>query len=289
MGDLRARAAVAESDRIFALGTRLSETDRYGIETMLLEKPLVLLNDEDSALRGPAWEFKPCDLEALLERLPDAPLLQENNATPLDQLPGPLEREIELSDLAPLLAPLARSRAQNWVLDAGNSTASVAGSLPIDRGSTLTIALGMGGMGYSFGAGIGASLARPLPTVVVAGDGAFFMHGSEISTAVERNIPIHIILIDNHGHGMCATREELFFGRKESPLNRISRSRLAQGLAALYPTIPVRHAATCADASETLKPSCGTQGPSITVLEVSNREVPAFLPFQDLLQKRSLS
>jgi len=290
MGDRRARKAVAAADTVFAIGTRLVETDRYGIEAILLEKSVILLNDESPVIHGPNWEFRPVDLKGMLESLPNTQPDWACDIAPRSALSGPFEREIQLSDLVPLLAPYAQARARNWVFDAGNATAALYGSLPLPHGSTLTLALGMGGMGYSFGAAIGAAIgakiARPQPTAVVAGDGAFFMHGSEISTAVERNLPIQYFIIDNHGHGMCETREKIFFDRNPSPLNRITRSKLAQGLQALYPSVPVRHAANCAQALELLSDTQPESGPAITVLEVSNEEIPAFLPFHDLLEKR---
>jgi Thiamine pyrophosphate enzyme, C-terminal TPP binding domain len=51
--------------------------------------------------------------------------------------------------------------------------------LPVCRGGRFVVALGMGGMGYSFGAGIGMCVARTKNhgsqrTVIVAGDGSFY-------------------------------------------------------------------------------------------------------------------
>ena len=70
------------------------------------------------------------------------------------------------------------------VVDAGNIGASAIHHLPVRRDGRFIVALGMGGMGYSFGAGVGMALGRRGPrTVVIAGDGSFFMHGMEIHTA----------------------------------------------------------------------------------------------------------
>ncbi|EUA06727.1 acetolactate synthase domain protein [Mycobacterium xenopi 4042] len=46
------------------------------------------------------------------------------------------------------------------VVDAGNTGAAAIHHLPVRRGGRFLVALGMGGMGYSFGAGIGMAFAR---------------------------------------------------------------------------------------------------------------------------------
>ena len=65
------------------------------------------------------------------------------------------------------------------VVDAGNTGAAAIHQLPVRRGGRFVVALGMGGMGYSFGAGIGMCVARTKNhgsqrTVIVAGDGSFY-------------------------------------------------------------------------------------------------------------------
>ena len=47
--------------------------------------------------------------------------------------------------------------------------------------------------------------------VVIAGDGAFFMHGMEIHTAVHYRLPVTFVLLNNNAHAMCVTREQLFY------------------------------------------------------------------------------
>ena len=58
------------------------------------------------------------------------------------------------------------------VADAGNTGAAVIHHLPVPEDGRFVVALGMGGMGYAFGAGIGSALGRGRRTYVVAGDGS---------------------------------------------------------------------------------------------------------------------
>ncbi len=126
------------------------------------------------------------------------------------------------------------------VVDAGNTGASAVHYLPARRGGRFAVALGMGGMGYSFGAGIGMAFGRTNGgraggrTVVVAGDGAFFMHGMEVHTAVQYRLPVTFVLFNNNAHAMCVTREQLFYDDLYT-YNRFSSSQLGAGLAAMFP------------------------------------------------------
>lgn len=99
------------------------------------------------------------------------------------------------------------------IYDAGNCAAATLHLTKVPPGSTSTIALGMGGMGYAIAGSIGAQLDSPTGTrtVVFAGDGAFLMTGLEIHTAVDLQLPILFILFNNNMHGMCATRQQLLF------------------------------------------------------------------------------
>ena len=90
-------------------------------------------------------------------------------------------------------------------------------------------------------------------TVVIAGDGAFFMHGMEIHTAVQYRLPVTFVLFNNNAHAMCVTREQLFYDDLYS-YNRFGPSRLGAGLASDVPGAVLgrrrRHRRSC-------PPRCG--------------------------------
>ncbi len=57
-------------------------------------------------------------------------------------------------------------------------------------------------MGFSIPAALGAEIARPdLRSVVIVGDGAFQMTGSELSTLMRHKFPAIVIVLDNGGYG----------------------------------------------------------------------------------------
>ncbi len=66
-----------------------------------------------------------------------------------------------------------------------------------------------GSMGYGLPAAVGAKRLLPDRTVVCfTGDGDFMMHGQELATAVQYNLPIVIILLDNGMFGTIRMHQE---------------------------------------------------------------------------------
>jgi acetolactate synthase-1/2/3 large subunit len=165
------------------------------------------------------------------------------------------------------------------VVDAGNTGAAAIHHLPVRREGRFVVALGMGGMGYSFGAGIGMAFGRKRRTVVVAGDGAFFMHGLEVHTAVQYRLPVTFVLFNNDAHAMCVTREQLFFDDLYS-YNRFEHSRLGAGLATMFPGLPSVGVDSAETLPEALRTALGVDGPSVVCVECSADEIPPFVPFQ---------
>ena len=66
-----------------------------------------------------------------------------------------------------------------------------------------------GSMGYGLPAGVGAKRLWPTREVVVfAGDGDFMMHGQEFATAVQYDLPIIVVLLDNAMYGTIRMHQE---------------------------------------------------------------------------------
>jgi acetolactate synthase-1/2/3 large subunit len=66
-----------------------------------------------------------------------------------------------------------------------------------------------GSMGYGVPAAVGAKRVQPeSPVVVFAGDGDFLMNGQEFATAVQYDLPILVVLIDNGMYGTIRMHQE---------------------------------------------------------------------------------
>ncbi len=102
------------------------------------------------------------------------------------------------------------------VADVGQNQIWCANNFRIREGRFLTTG-GMGTMGYSVPAAIGAKLARPTRDVVaVCGDGSFQMNLTELGTIMQNNIDIKIIVMRNNRLGMVRELQSNIYGGRFS-------------------------------------------------------------------------
>jgi len=285
MGHPSVAAAVAQSALCLLVGTRMTVTARAGLEDALGSVPVYSL--------GSASPYLPCthvhtdDLRGSLSLLTVAlsgsgrpTRVRVSEALPRTELRPPAYdgTGVRYRDAMSVIDRTLPDGV-DIVVDAGNIGASAIHHLPVRRGGRFVVALGMGGMGYSFGAGVGMAFGRRSPrTVVVAGDGSFFMHGMEIHTAVQYRLPITFLLFDNHAHAMCVTREKLFYDDLYS-YNRFGPSRLGAGLSVMFPGLRSIDVDDLDGLSAALTAALDTDGPSVVCVECSADEIPPFANF----------
>ena len=71
---------------------------------------------------------------------------------------------------------------------------------------------GLGTMGYGTGASIGTQISHPSARVVnIAGDGSFRMNCNELATIARYQLPIIILVMNNHALGMVRQWQTLFY------------------------------------------------------------------------------
>ncbi len=91
---------------------------------------------------------------------------------------------------------------------------------------------GLGTMGYSVPAAMGAQVGEPDRTVwAIDGDGCFQMTNQELATCVINNIPIKVAIINNSSLGMVRQWQTLFYERavlqhRPAHLGRVAGARL---------------------------------------------------------------
>ena len=79
---------------------------------------------------------------------------------------------------------------------------------------------GSGTMGFALPAAIGAKFARPeLPVWCVAGEGGFVMTAQELSVAVEHQLDVKIVLLNNFSLGMVRQFQDDFYGGVRSQVD----------------------------------------------------------------------
>ncbi|TFV57318.1 thiamine pyrophosphate-binding protein [Mycobacterium sp. PS03-16] len=284
MGHPGTAEIIAGSSVCLLVGTRLPVTARAGLDRALAGPRLLSI--------GAAAPYIPCthihsdDLQAALPLLSRGLTghgrphgLRVPAAIPRTELSPPA---FEGSGVRYRAAMKALDRLLpddvDIVVDAGNTGAAAIHHLPCRRRGRFLVALGMGGMGYSFGAGIGVAFGRGRRTVIIAGDGAFYMHGLEMHTAIQHRLPVTFVLFNNNAHAMCVTREQLYY-RGLYSYNRFDPARLGAGLAAMFPGMPSVDVTDIGTLATALDSTLHTNGPSVVAVECSADEIPPFAPF----------
>lgn len=83
------------------------------------------------------------------------------------------------------------------------------------RPRTILTSGGLGTMGYGFPAAIGAQVAFPDTLVIdIAGDGSIQMNIQELAVAVQYNLPVKVVILNNRHLGMVRQWQELFYEKR---------------------------------------------------------------------------
>lgn len=135
--------------------------------------------------------------------------------TELFRQPKTFEGYVEPRTFVGKLSSMLRSKAI-LVADVGQNQIWCANNFKISDGRFLTTG-GMGTMGYSIPAAIGAKLARPTrDVVVVCGDGSFQMGMNELGTLVQHNVDVKIIIMKNTRLGMVRELQDKHYGGRHN-------------------------------------------------------------------------
>jgi acetolactate synthase-1/2/3 large subunit len=290
MGHSAVPRAMAEAGVCFLAGTRLPLLARQGLEPILREKPLLSFGREPPFLRSERFLHVGGGLRDNLRAL-----VAEVRARAFERAaPTP---EVRRSNLASeeagfgspaVLGAIERALPNESVvvIDAGNTGAQVVHHLRAPRGGRWLLAMGMAGMGYSFGAAVGAALATGRRCTVLAGDGAFFMQGLDVHTAIEHALPITYVIFNNRAHGMCLVRERVLLG-EESGYNTFRASHIGAGLAAMFPGLPACDCGSVDELEHALARAAATRGPSVIGVELPAVEIPPFAAFQQAIAENT--
>lgn len=226
-GKKYANRALHESDLLIVCGARLG--DRAVARPDQVSKTSKIIHiDIDPAEIGknvrttvPIVGDMKNVIEKLIEEIGDYHIPQEWCETYRDwkenlyRTPPVTEGFVEPRSLVAKLSFMMKSKGI-LVADVGQNQIWCANNFRIREGRFLTTG-GMGTMGYSVPAAIGAKLARPTRDVVaVCGDGSFQMNLTELGTIMQNNIDIKIIVMRNNRLGMVRELQTKQYGGRFS-------------------------------------------------------------------------
>ncbi len=147
---------------------------------------------------------------------------------------------------------------------------------------------GLGTMGYSMPAGMGAALGRPdKETWAIAGDGGFQMTLQELATLVQDRIPVKVALMDNKKLGMIRQWQEIIYGGNYHSASLSGPDYLklceAYGIPAFKATAPD-------EVDDAIRAAQAVDGPALVWFEIAEEQnvfpmMPAGKGLSDLIEK----
>ena len=224
-GTATAARLCLESDCVVALGARFSDRVALNRDKFAQGKTVIHIDIDEAELdKNVAATYTVLgDLKEALSTL--LPMLKETKR-PFAETAKAYRAEEKAKDTAPelghrILIEASRLAPKDVIVvtDVGQHQMWTAQYFPIEKPRTLCTSGGLGTMGYGLGAAIGAAKATGKHVVLVTGDGCFNMNLNELSTAVTEELPITILLMNNHALGMVRQWQKLFYGRRFSQTN----------------------------------------------------------------------
>lgn len=160
-----------------------------------------------------------------------------------------------------------------YTVDIGEFMSYVIHYMPVKETRTFDINVHFGAMGSGIGSAIGAKLADPeRPVVSITGDGCFFMHGMEILTAKEYNLPILFVIMNNARLGMVYHGHELQYKRSHPSFEQTELNIAAMAAALNIPSLRVSELADLQP--DRVSALLNSGGPALLEIALKDNNVP---------------
>lgn len=218
-GNRWANRALANCDLLLVLGSRLDVRQTGGsVEDFQQNKEIVRVDIDENEITGRVNVAN--SLKVHLREFLST--LEKSNKTysgtflseiEEDRQRMPQAREQTLStgiNPSELISELSRilKETNGYLVDVGQHQMWAAQSTNMEPHQRFITSGGMGAMGFSFPAAIGASVSKPGKWVVFVGDGCAQLSINELQTISDLNLDILICVLNNQQHGMVAQFQE---------------------------------------------------------------------------------
>ncbi|MGZ4142359.1 MAG: thiamine pyrophosphate-binding protein [Actinomycetota bacterium] len=211
---------LAGSDATFIIGSDLDGMDTQGWR-IPLPRPRVSINTvAEDARRNYASDVV-VEADALLTleaMLPELPVNKAQGARRVAEVHKAVDASLRAhKDFAApyrFVREIATSFPEGAFLVADMAVAGywLAGYFAAPSPRCFAFPLGWGSLGYALPAGVGAA-ASGRRTIVVTGDAGLLYAPGELATAVQENLPLTIVVVNDEGYGMLRFDEGERFGR----------------------------------------------------------------------------
>ena len=226
-GTVEGNKIVSQADLLLALGTRLGDRSTLMMKERFASHADIIHIDIDPAEIG---KSVPVDIPVVGDlRSIFEDLFKELQKRPFQHIPWKKNRKqrtiISKTDNAPIMGSICEILSQipqklHITTDVGRHQiwANHFCSNPLHL--PLFTSGGLGTMGYGLPAAIGAYLAEPqTPVVNITGDGSFYINMQEFSVAVEHNIPLTILIMNDYRLGMIRELQDSAYGKRHTANN----------------------------------------------------------------------
>ncbi|TSB47439.1 thiamine pyrophosphate-binding protein [Alkalicoccobacillus porphyridii] len=230
--------AGGEGEILFIVGSSLGETATNNYNVKLAENRFTVQLDFDETVFNRKYKT---DLPVLGDiNLSLLFLIEELRTRGLTRTElGEKEKTTDTEDVAEYNTKNVLLNLQQYLpastrytIDIGEFMAYVIHHMKVVDSDTYGINVHFGAMGSGIGSAIGSKLAEPdRPVACITGDGCFFMHGMEILTAKEYNLPILFVVMNNarlgmvyHGHSLQFKRTHPTFEQQQINISAMAAS-----------------------------------------------------------------
>jgi acetolactate synthase-1/2/3 large subunit len=180
------------------------------------------------------------------------------------------------------------SHDATYVADVGQNQMWLARYAGFRHPNTHVSSGGLGTMGFSVPAAMGAALGAPeRETWAITGDGGFQMTSQELMTLVADRIPVKIALLDNKKLGMIRQWQEIIYAGNyhSAHLPGPDFAKLAQAYG-----IPAFRAKAPDEVDEAIRAAQAVDGPALVWFEIAEEQnvfpmMPAGKGLSDLIEK----
>lgn len=229
-GNRWANLAIGASDLLLVLGSRLdirqtgSDTDYFKANRRIyhVDCDAGEINNRVQGCRAIVADLKPflAALEDAVERrgLPKYDSWVQEISMLKDAWPDTAE-QVNAGGINPNLFMHQLSawsqQAAMYVVDVGQHQMWAAQSIDIGPEQRFLTSGGMGAMGFALPAALGGVIASGgRSTVLIAGDGGFQVNLQELQTVTRNQLPIKMVVMNNHCHGMVRQFQQSYFDER---------------------------------------------------------------------------
>ncbi len=217
-----------EADLIITIGARFSDRATGNVSKYARRAQIIHIDGDSAEIsKNVSVELGiTCDMKDALNRLIDLVSAKKHPEwmARIAELKAEEHEQFKRVTATDRITPYAlimetakRAKADTPIVtDVGQHQMWVAQFYPFQKSRTFISSGGLGTMGFGLGAAIGAAKATGKRTVLFTGDGSFGMNLNELATASTENVPVTIIIMNNHVLGMVRQWQTLFFQKHYS-------------------------------------------------------------------------